>query len=165
MVLRHCLIISSLFILLTGCGYSFNDGSASVLDERHRVLAIEGVDNPTTITWLEPRLRKLLRDELTRRGTVAWTDEQKDADALIRIDIQRYYRPTVVEGEGEQTLRSSAIFKFEAVVTSTLDGSEVWRSGTITQDWPFFSGQEDEADEEVTRLGIRRLADRMALNF
>jgi hypothetical protein len=153
-----------LLLLLAGCGYSFG-GSGSVLPEEYRTLAISGVENPTTLTWLEPRLRKLLRDELTRRGSIKWVDDRKDAEALISIRIIRYNRPTSVAGQGDVTLQSTASIQFEATIKSNIDGSVLWSSGEITQDWPFFSGQEAEADQEVTRLAIRRLADRMAQDY
>jgi hypothetical protein len=162
LVLLLCLPLSQ----LAGCGYGVGgSGGPSVLDAEYRTLAISGVDNPTTLSWLEPRIRSLLRDELTRRGTVNWVDDQTKADALISISIVRYYRPTAVEGSSDQTLRSSAIFNFNAEIKSATDGHIIWSSGEINQDWPFYSGQEDEADTEVTRLGVRRLADRMSQNY
>ena len=154
-----------LLLLLAGCGYSFGESGQSVLTERYRTLAISGVENPTTLTWLEPRLRKLLRDELTRRGSVKWVDDRKDAEALISIRIIRYNRPTSVAGQGDVTLQSTASFQFEATIKSNIDGSTLWSSGEMTQNWPFFSGQESEADMEVTKLGIRRMADRMAQDY
>lgn len=155
-----------LSFLLAGCsGYSFGEAGQSVLAPEYRRLAIAGVDNPTTISWLEPRVRKLLRDELTRRGTVTWVDEQKDADATIHIRIITYNRPTAVEGSSDQTLRSNANFVFSATVKSTTDGSVLWNSGEMSQNWPFYQGQETEADKEVTLLGIRRLADKMTQNY
>jgi len=152
-------------LLLWGCGYSFGESGQSVLPERNRTLAIAKIDNPTTMSWLEPRLRKLLRDELTRRGTVTWVDQQKDADTLLYLKINRYNRPTSVSGSNDETLQSVANFDFEVTIKSALDGSTLWSSGRIDQSWPFFSGQESEADMEVTMLGIRRLADRMAQNY
>lgn len=156
--------VASLFLLL-GCGYSMGESDYSVLKPEYRTLAISGVDNPTTLTWLEPRLRKLLKDELTNRGTINWVDDSADADALIHIIIERYNRPTALEGGSDETLRSNANIKFNATITSTADDSVLWRSGTISQSWRFYSGQEAEADLEVTRLGIRRLADKMAENY
>lgn len=161
--LRYIVLLLPLF--MAACGYSFGEGDQSVLEPKFRTVAISGVNNPTTLTWLEPRIRKLLRDELTSRGTVTWTDDQSKADALIEIDIERYQRSTAVAGAGDTTLRSSATFLFSAKIKSTLDDSVIWRSGSISQSWPFFTGQESEADEEVTLLGIRRLADRMSQNY
>lgn len=153
-------------LALAGCGYSVGGaGESSVLGAEYRTLAIGGVENPTTLAWLEPRIRQLLRDELNRRGSVTWTDSRSKADALVNVTIIKYYRPTAVEGSRDQTLRSSAIFEFSAEIKSATDGHVVWNSGMISQDWPFYSGQEDEADAEVTSLGIRRLADRMEQNY
>jgi len=152
-------------LLLVGCGYSFGEQGQTVLKPEYRILAISGVENPTTITWLEPRIRKLLKDELTNRGNITWTDNRHKADAWINIKVNKYYRPTAVAGSSDQTLRSSANFDFEATIKSATDDSVLWNSGQISQDWPFYPGQETEADEEVTRLGIRRLADLMSQNY
>lgn len=158
-------IVFLLPLLLMACGYGFGESGHSVLKPEYRVLAISGVENPTMLTWLEPRLRKLLRDELTNRGSITWTDEQKDADALINIKVTRYNRPTAVEGSSDETLRSNANIVFEATIRSATDDSVLWSSGSMSQSWPFYSGQESEADAEVTRLAIRRLADRMSQNY
>lgn len=163
-LLRHTLILLALSLLLGACGYTVGD-KHTVLAPEYRTLAIGTVDNPTVISWLEPRLRKLVKDELTRRGEVTWVDDQARADALISIDIDRYYRPTAVTGSDDQTLRQSAIFDFSATIKSTTDGSTLWSSGSIRTEWPFYSGQEAEADAEVTRLGIRRMADRITQNY
>ena len=151
---------------LTGCaGYSFGEGERSVLAPEYRTIAVGEVSNPTTLSWLEPRVRELLRDELNNRGSLTWVNSRDQADAVISVDIIRYNRPTAVAGESDETLRSSAIFRFRATIRSTTDESVLWDSGIIHQDWPFFQGEEDEADLEVTRLGIRRLADRMSENY
>lgn len=153
-------------LLLAACGgYHFGEADSSVLTPEYRTIAVSGVTNPTTLSWLEPRIRKLLRDELNNRGTITWVDDQSKADAVIEIIVKRYNRPTAVTGSSDETLRSVANFIFEADIRSTTDESLLWQSGTIAQDWPFFSGDETEADLEVTRLGIRRLADRMTQNY
>ncbi|WP_316897292.1 LPS assembly lipoprotein LptE [Pseudodesulfovibrio indicus] len=162
--LRHIALF--LLLALAGCsGYSFGEGGGSVLPPEYRVLAVDKVKNPTTLAWLEPRLRKLLRDELNKRGTIVWADVRADADALITIDIERYYRPTAVEGKDEQTLLTEAIFDFHAVIRSSTDESVLWNSGLISQTWPYTAGNGAQADMEVTRQGIQRLADRMSQDY
>lgn len=153
-------------LLLAACsGYSFGEASTSVLPPEYRTIAISEVTNPTTLSWIEPRMRKLLRDELNRRNTITWADEQSKADATIKIDIKKYNRPTAVTGSKDETLRSVASITLEATIRSTTDDSVLWQSGSISQNWPFFTGDESEADAEVTRLAIRRLADRMTQNY
>jgi len=160
------LIILILPLLLAACGgYSFGEGDTSVLPPDHRTLAVGEVTNPTTLSWIEPRIRSLLRDELHNRGTITWSDTKAGADAVIDITVEQYNRPTAVTGTNDQTLRSVAIFRFRAVIRSAMDDSVLWESSTISQNWPFFSGDEKNADLEVTRLGIRRLADLMTQNY
>jgi len=163
-LLRHMILI--LPLLLAACGgYSFGEGSTSVLPPDYRTLAVSEVTNPTTLSWIEPRVRSLLRDELNNRGTITWSDTKSKADSTIEIIVDQYNRPTAVTGVNDQTLRSVAIFRFHAVIRSTTDDSVLWESGSINQTWPFFSGQEQEADMQVTQLGIRRLADLMTQNY
>ncbi|WP_018124366.1 LPS assembly lipoprotein LptE [Desulfovibrio oxyclinae] len=159
---RNALLLLTL-LAVAGCGYGFSRGK-SVLPEQYRTLAIAEVKNPAPLSWLEPRVRSLLRDEVTRRGLAEWASGER-ADALITIEIEKYYRRASVTGEDEETLQSDAKFVFEGIIRSSVDGSVIWRSGTISQDWPFQAGEEDEADAKVTELGIRRLADRMANDF
>ena len=155
-----------LLLALAGCsGYSFGEGGTSVLAPQYRVLAVDEINNPTTLAWMEPRLRKLLRDELHNRGTITWADEKDKADALITIDIKRYYRPTSVEGVDDKTLVSEAIFQFSATIRSTTDESVLWRSGQISQNWPYDYGNGEQADLEVTRRGIQQLADRLTQDY
>jgi outer membrane lipopolysaccharide assembly protein LptE/RlpB len=154
-----------LLALLAGCGYSFGEGGTSVLQPQYRTVAVEEINNPTTLAWLEPRLRKLLRDELHNRGTITWVDDKAKADALITIDIDRYYRPTAVEDADERTLLSEAIFQFEATIRSATDDSLLWSSGQISENWPYDYGSGQEADMEVTRRGIQVLADRMTQDY
>lgn len=162
--LRYISIL--LMLALAGCsGYSFGEGDVTVLPPEYRTLAIEEVVNPTTLSWIEPRLRKLLRDELNRRGTITWTDDINKADALITLKVIKYNRPTAVSDSSGETLRSDAIFTYQAEISSAGTGAVLWNSGRMTQTWPFFTGDEEKADEEVTLLGIRRLADKMTQNY
>jgi hypothetical protein len=154
-----------LLAMLAGCGYSFGEGGTSVLKPQYRTVAVDEVINPTTLAWIEPRLRKLLRDELHNRGTITWVDDKSRADALITIDIDRYYRPTSVEDEDERTLLTDAIFEFKAIIRSTMDESVLWESGEISEHWPYDYGSGQEADLEVTRRGIHTLADRMTQGY
>ncbi len=152
------------FIVLAGCGYSFPDGSTSSLPDQYRSLAINKVEHPTLQSWLEPRLRSLLRDELNRRDWVTWTSK-KNARAWINIDVERYYRQAAVTGNSDETLRSEASIKMSATIISPADGHVIWSSGTISESWPYYGGEEEEADMEVTALAIQRLARQLSQNY
>lgn len=160
--LRYILLM--LPLLLAACGYGFGDKS-SVLEERYHKVAIGRITNPTTLSWIEPRMRALLRDEFTRRGLVSWEDNRKNAEAVMNVTITTFTRPTTVESGTGETLQSSTYIVLHSEIKSTTDGSTLWASGDISQDYPFFSGQEAEADMEVTRLVVRRLADKMSQNY
>ncbi|GAB7021855.1 LPS assembly lipoprotein LptE [Salidesulfovibrio brasiliensis] len=163
MIRIRFLIACMLLCVLGGCGYGFSHGQ-SALPEDRRTLFIVEVDNPTPYSWVEPRIRSLLRDEITRRGVGEWTSREQ-AKGLITIEIDRYYRRSDVTGEKEETLQSVATITFEAIVRSSVDGRVMWRSGDISQEWPFAPGEGDEADQKVTELAVRRLVDRMTTGF
>ncbi|WP_243544156.1 LPS assembly lipoprotein LptE [Pseudodesulfovibrio tunisiensis] len=153
-------------LLLAACGgYSFGGGDYSVLPEEYRKMAIAEVSNPTMYSWMEPRLRSLFRDELTRRDLVTWVDDRARADALMTINVIRFYRPDEVTGAEDETLRSSANIEMQVVIRSARDGSVLWNSGNVAQSWPFFEGEQDQADQTVTELAVRKIADRMSQNY
>lgn len=156
-------MVCLLLLSLGGCGYGYSRGQ-SVLPEDKRKLAIVEIINPAPLSWLEPRLRSLIRDEVTRRGIATWAAPDK-ADALMTIDIERYYRRSSVTGQDEETLLSTATISFEATIRSAVDRSVIWRSGKITRKWQFQPAHGEDADMEVTKLAVRRLADLMSNRF
>ena len=165
-LLRQCLSVSMLVCLLfaAGCGYSVGSSGNQVLEAGFRKVAVDEVTNNTTLAWIEPRLRSLLRDEVTRRGDLQWVDRNK-ADALITLAVNRFQRPTAVTGASDETLRYEAELEVEAVLRSRVDGTELWRSGKVSEKWPFFAGQESEAEDQVTALVIRTIVRRMSENY
>lgn len=159
-------IALTLTLLMMGCsGYSFGEEGTSVLPPGDRTVAVEKITNPSTLSWMEPRLRSLLRDELNNRNTITWVDSPSKADATITINVLSYNRPTAVSGAKEETLRSVASISLKATVRSTITNEIIWTSGTLSQDWPFFTGGETEADMEVTQQIIRQLANHMTQNY
>lgn len=161
--LRHILLIAFLLIL-AGCGYGFPTGETASLPPEYRTLAIDEVEHPTTFSWMEARLRSLLRDELNRRNWVTWTNKSK-AKAWIRIVVEKYSRKATVTGSRDETLRASASITLRAFIISPDNGRMLWESGSISTDWPFYGGEEEFADNKVTERAIQMLADRLAQNY
>ncbi len=167
----HILAYLLLALVLGGCGYRFTgqapaDGEdpSSRLAPEYRQMALVRVENPTTEAWLEPRLRSLLRDEFNRRRLVTWTDKSK-ATSLLTITIKKYTRSTAVSGEADQSVKLSAGIVVVFRVTRATDGSVIWDSGEITQDESYYPGDADGADQRVTDLLMRRMADLMTENY
>lgn len=151
---------------LAACGgYQFgSESGTAVLEPKFRDLAIAGVENPTTYTWLGPRLRSLVRDELTRRNVVRWTDKAK-ASAHLYLEVKRYNRKAAVSGALDQTLKLEAGLTMRARVFSAMDGSVLWDSQEISIARSYFQGEEQAADDLVTDLAVRALADRMTEKY
>jgi outer membrane lipopolysaccharide assembly protein LptE/RlpB len=153
-----------LALLLSACGYNLGSEGPVSLKPANRALYIERVDNPTAYTWLEPRLRSLFRDEVTRRGWATWV-ERKQATGLVVITVRNYLRNTGVYGRDDKTLRYSAGLTLSARVISPLDGSVLWDSGMVSWSENFSPGEEQAVDALVTDLAVRQLVDRMTQGY
>lgn len=168
LVLAICLLLLS---LLSGCGYSFSgtaaSGSAEVasrLDPALRKMVLVRVENPSVESWLEPRLRSLIRDEFNRRRLVEWT-EKAQATSQLTVIIKRYSRSTLVAGQKDQSLKLSAAVTMRMRVTRASDGRVLWDSGEQSQSESFYPGDADGADMRLTDLIVRRLADLMTEQY
>ncbi|MFW6324241.1 MAG: LPS assembly lipoprotein LptE [Desulfovibrionales bacterium] len=162
MLLRYSLL---LFLALAGCGYHLAGETPIVLPGEVQSLAIRNVTNPTTETWIVPRLRSELRNEITRRSDVVWK-EVRLSEAILDVDILRYTTSSSLKGEDEQTLKSDAIISIEGRLLRNEDKSLIWSSGPITASESFAAGGgEREAGEDALEKAVRRLADRLDQNF
>jgi len=158
---------------LCGCGYTFtgqgtvlgpDPDAVSRLDPAFRSMAIARVENPTVEPWLEPRLRSLIRDELTRRRFITWTDKDK-ATSLLTVTIKKFTRSTIVAGQQDQSVKLSTGLVLIFQVRRASDGAVLWNSGEQSQTESFFPGDSDGADLRVTDLAVRRMADLMTQNY
>jgi hypothetical protein len=156
---------------LSGCGYTFTgqapEGRSEVvsrLDPSLRKMVLVRVENPTIESWLEPRLRSLLRDEFNRRRLVTWTDRAQ-ATSQLTVIIKKYTRETSVAGQQDQSLKLSAGMTIVLRVTRASDGAQIWDSGEQTQSESFYPGDSEGADQRITDLAVRRLADLMTQNY
>lgn len=153
--------------LLAGCGYSATNQGGSALPEQTRTLFLEGVDNPTTITWLGPRLRATLRDELTRRGWTRWTDRGQ-AQGLMHVTIHEFTRNTSVSGEERDTLKFATTITLSATITDRDSGEPVWSSGQVAWSDSYYASDASTADaaaQQAMDLAVRRLADLLGQGY
>lgn len=158
-------------LALSGCGYTFTgsgspqaEDAASRLAPEMRQMSLVRVDNPTTESWIEPRLRSLVRDEFNRRRLVSWTEKAK-ATSLLTIIIKKYTRQTYITGQQAQTVKLTAGLTMVFRVTRASDGAILWDSGEQNQVESFYPGDADGADQRVTDLAVRRMADLMTQNY
>jgi hypothetical protein len=156
-------------LALCGCGYTFTgqgpDAEAvSRLDPAFRKMALVRVENPTIEPFLESRLRSLIRDEFTRRRFIAWTDKDK-ATSLLTVVIKKYSRSTTVAGQQDQSLKLSTGLTMIFRVHRAGDGALLWDSGEQSQTESFFPGDSEGADQRITDLAVRRMADLMTQNY
>ena len=168
MWLRHSifLLIAAAFLSSIGCGgYHFAADEPLVLPEGQRLLAIEEIDNPTMETWLSPRLRSLIRDELSMRGNVTWTS-RADADALLTVRVLRYTVSAKVKDDMDRTLKRVVEIRIEATLTRTSDDTIIWESGPVITHETFLTDEElSFARTRAAQIAVRQLADRLGHAF
>lgn len=155
--------------LLAGCGYGFSPQGPSVLKQQQEngagSLAIGTVTNPTLKVWIEPALRNTLRDEITSRESVVWT-QPDSADMILDLDVVRYIIDAAIQDEQEQTLRYKVHMVLEATLKDGDDGVVIWRSGPVKR-VEYFQNDTDKpaAEREVVRQAVLVLVDRMGHAF
>lgn len=153
-------LLLCLIFAMSACGYHNSATEPNRVGEQFREVAIAKVENPTLQRWLEPKIRSMLRDEITRRGQLTWVDKSK-AEALFNIRILELSDGSRILGDQDVTLKYDMTLKLQMKVTSSSDGSLIWNSGPLEVTESYYVGQEDETRQLITKLMIRRLVDRM----
>ena len=145
--------------LLVACaGYGPSSQAALTLPEGRRDLCIVEVDNPTLRPDLSAQLRGLLRDELSRRSQVRWTDREH-ATGLVHLLVHDFSSQTTLTGSHEQTLKSTASISVEAWIERRPEGGELWRTGRVSLSRSFTGNDRSDAETRVLEQAAQRLAD------
>lgn len=157
---KNLVVLLCLVFAVTACGYHNSATEPNRIGDKFREIAINKVENPTLERWLEPELRSMLRDEITRRGQLAWVDKSK-AEALINIRIISLSSGSRILGNKDVTLKYDKTLKIQMRIVSAADGKLLWNSGPVEVTESYYSGQEDETNALVTELLVRRIVDKM----
>ncbi|WP_457572562.1 LPS assembly lipoprotein LptE [Desulfovulcanus sp.] len=159
------LLISQLLLLCqTGCGYQFSSISPVSLPHGYTCLYISRVVNPSQESWLEPKIRSYLRDELTRRGQVRWVSKDK-AEVLVRINIKEFSTASV-KGEKDQSIKYIAQVVLEVLMFSAKDKTLIWTSGQINGNKSYYNENEKRvAAEQAVEKALDLVVDRLGNGF
>ncbi len=157
---KKLILLLCIVFAVSACGYHNSASEPNRVGEQYREIAINKVENPTLERWLEPKMRSMLRDEITRRGQLTWTDKSK-AEALINIRIIELSDGSRILGNKDTTLKYDMTLKVQMKVTSAADGTLLWNSGPVSVTESYYTDQEDETRQLITKLMVRRLVDKM----
>jgi outer membrane lipopolysaccharide assembly protein LptE/RlpB len=91
--MRVRVVITSLFLFIIGCGYSFQGGGTSLPSDVKRI-QIPTVENLSTESGLTQLLTESLRDQFERFAVVSIVDDAAEADAVLKIRIIKVNRKT-----------------------------------------------------------------------
>lgn len=150
---------------LAACGYQLHGRNELRLPGGGKRLYLARVEQPSTEPWMESALRIALREELSRRGDVLWTDRE-NADLSLTLRVTQYGTGASVTGRDDITLKSQAVITLELLVRDAATGTLLWNSGPITtaESYRGLSAQEGASRRAIAEA-VRRLADRLEPEF
>jgi outer membrane lipopolysaccharide assembly protein LptE/RlpB len=152
---------------LTACGYKPAGRSTISMPENLRTLYLEKVTNPSTLPWIEPRLRTALREELTQRGQVKWVS-QENAQGLMQVEILSFSVSSKVKGSKGETLRSQVTLELAAKIFRQKDHTLLWSADAFSVQESFETQNESEelsAGQRAIDLAVQRLANKLNQGF
>lgn len=158
----------ALALLLAGCGYTWRgqEGSRSensVLGDGSKTLKIKSVEQTTLYPWLPYMVRSLIRDDITARGLAKWEDSG-ETDYTLTIRLNSFQ----VRGYGQvsyQNILFTGTANMELFLYNGRTNTEVWRSGPLYYSDHFENANEEQAIQEILRMAVRRLVDRLQQRF
>lgn len=157
-------VICAILMLLGGCGYQIAGEQRIAIPDRYRQVFITRVDNPSLETWLEPDLRAGVRDEFSRRG-LDMVNSREEATSFLRVKISRFGSTSKVTDSRDQTVKHQAYISIEASLVSKGDNKSIWESGPVELYESYEGSDPSSASRLALELAIRRLGDRLAINF
>lgn len=131
MALAKKFTVAMLLSVLTACGYSFQ-GSGSILPPDVKKVYIPMADNLSPEVSLTMILTEAMRDRFDRFGVLTVVDEQRDADAVLKMTILALKRDTAATATGTNAqLKQNATITIGGELKKTT-GEVLWRNTGIT---------------------------------
>ena len=165
---RRFVPLLCIFCLLAGCGYSWRGEEASratvsVLGDGSKTLKIRNIEQSTMYTWLPYMVRSLLRDDITARGLAQWRDSG-EADFGLSLRVNSFQIRSYGQNKYKNILFTGTA-SMELILYDGQTNTEVWNSGALTYSDTFENANEEQAIQEILRMGVRRLVDRLQQRF
>jgi hypothetical protein len=178
--------LAALFVLpglLSGCGYGFTGGQATVLDSKSRAqqayfdgsgqaapllqqihtLSIKSIDHHTLYPWLGQIIRSNLRDEISARKIAVWADSGV-ADYSLQVVVQAFTLRTSLSTAGDVSLLYDGNIRLTAIIYDSA-GVEVWRSGAISYSDTYDAYDERDVAEQLSAQAVKLLVSEMRNTF
>lgn len=123
-------ILLSLCLVVSGCGYSFQ-GSGSVLPQDVTKVSVPLVENNSTEPGLAPIVTEALRERFERFGVLTVVDDRKDADAVLIAKVVSVRRETsAVTSNDETALRYDTVMTLAAELRR-VSGPLLWQNNRM----------------------------------
>jgi len=143
-------------LLLAGCGYGFAGNSPSMLGSGGATLRLAGVEQPTVLPWVSNALRTALREEIAARNLAVWKDSGA-ADFSMHLRMEEFTMRGTVKDPADASLIYTGSVTLTAVLYSSADSAEIWRSTASYAD-TFESNNQEGAGALLFRQAVRMLA-------
>ncbi len=162
------LILCYFLLHVFACGYKWTASTPISLPKGITKLYLEKVENPTTQTWLEPRLRTAFREEFTRRGQIQWVKET-ETQGLVQIDITHFSSTTKLEDAQERTVKSEVTLGLEVKIFSQSEHVLLWNSDPVVVRESYTGSEEGpqrrKAEYRVVDLAVEEVANKLGQKF
>jgi hypothetical protein len=117
-------------VFLSACGYTLR-GSGTVLPADVKCIYIPQVQNDSTELGLGPVLTEALREEFDSYGVVSVVENQRDADAILKVKILGVKRSTnTVQASTNTALQMDTTMQVSGELRRNT-GAVLWREGAL----------------------------------
>ncbi len=159
-------LLLAVLMLLAGCSYHLSSAAPVALPQGMTRLALDSVSQPSTESWMEPYLRRSLRDELARRGQITWVSRDA-AQGLIRLKVTSYSDSGLRQSSDGDTVKSEIRIAGEAQIFESASSQRVWNSGQVQTNVSYQTDNESStaAGKDAVDDFIERLVDRLGSGF
>lgn len=158
--MRILLVLLSLCLLVSGCGYRVAD-SARELPQGVARLYVETVENKTLEPFVEDLMTNALVKELGRRQGVQVVSGRTLAQAVLSGRILGYSNGVVAYNPQDEEAEYRVTINYEAELRRLEDGTLLWR-GQLSEDEEYLANTDKLLQEDAENRAQAIVCDRLA---
>jgi len=154
----RALLIFSLLLLLTGCGYHF-PGKTGTLPGDVKLVQIPLFANRTAKPQLENKLSNRVSEVFARNKNITLVEQAAQADAVLEGVIRSYTAKALSYNKNDDISEYRASITVEAKLRQVKDGRLLW-NGVLSWDESYIAAddkgrQSDLEDQAIDEIVLR----------
>jgi outer membrane lipopolysaccharide assembly protein LptE/RlpB len=159
---RSVLLVSLLFLSLTGCGYRAPNAGDAWVGQQGRTLYVELFANRTVEPYLDSIVTEEVAIQLSRSRLAELTEERKGADLLLGGVVTNFDSNALAYDANDDISEYRARMTVKARLTRSGDGTVLWQQEfTRSETYPALANksQQQEGENLAARILARRIAE------